>query len=259
MANMTAAAAEARSPSTGRFTFRAALNELGAHQKPSKGAPAYSRYVNRPLGRVFAAAAYRAGLTPTQVTLLSALSTFAGIALIAAVEPGWLSSAVVCVLLMVGYALDSADGQLARLQRGGTLAGEWMDHTVDAVKTSIFHGAVLVCWFRFYEPDPGLLLIPIAFTAVSAVLFFGFILADILRRLNRGSGAMILTREGSTSLLYSIAVIPMDYGFLCVFMILLAWPPVFMIGYTLLFAANLLLLAAAQVRWYREMKTLRSD
>lgn len=244
------------SETAGAITFRGAYAQLAVHQKPSKGAPAYSRYINRPLGRVFAAAAYTAGLNPTQVTLLSAACTFSGIALIAVLAPTWVLAVTICALLVAGYALDSADGQLARITGGGSLGGEWLDHTVDAVKTSAFHGAVLICWYRFYEPEPMFLLVPLGFMVVSAVMFFGFILADMMRRVSRGSGAMILTRDGSSSLLYSLAVIPMDYGLMCLFMLLLAWPPVFMTGYTLLFAANVLLLAAAQVRWYREMRSL---
>ena len=39
-------------------------------QKSNHNAPAYSRWVNRPLGRVFAATAYRLGITPNQPLLL---------------------------------------------------------------------------------------------------------------------------------------------------------------------------------------------
>ena len=53
-------------------TFRGSLTELQRAQKTSKGAPAYSRLVNRPLGRVFAAVAHVAGATPNMVTAISA-------------------------------------------------------------------------------------------------------------------------------------------------------------------------------------------
>ena len=60
------------------------LRRLRAAQKGhARGAPAYSVYVNRRIGRLLAAFAFRAGLSPNQVTALSALHTFAGIALIA--------------------------------------------------------------------------------------------------------------------------------------------------------------------------------
>ncbi|MGO3886055.1 MAG: hypothetical protein ACTJHU_07145, partial [Mycetocola sp.] len=79
-----------------RMSYSEAYRALGAAKKGvAAGAPAYSVYVNRPLGRVFAAAAYRAGMTPNAVTAASALCTAAGIALIAAapVQP-WLGVVV---------------------------------------------------------------------------------------------------------------------------------------------------------------------
>ena len=54
------------------LSYGEALRDLQAAQKSSKGAPAYSRFVNRPLGRRFAAAAYRLGATPNVVTAVSA-------------------------------------------------------------------------------------------------------------------------------------------------------------------------------------------
>src|SRR5690606_41281534 len=80
-------------------------------QKSTKGAPAYSRFVNRKAGRVLAAAAYRIGATPNQVTAVSALFTYAGIAVIALVPPAPPVGILVTALLVVGYALDAADGQ----------------------------------------------------------------------------------------------------------------------------------------------------
>jgi phosphatidylglycerophosphate synthase len=243
-------------PSPKPRTFIGALRELGASQKPSQGAPAYSRFVNRKLGRFIAAGAYVLGLTPNQITAISAFLTFGGIAVIATVTPNVVTAIVVALLLVFGYAFDAADGQLARLRGGGSIAGEWLDHVVDAVKSSALHAAVLICWFRFYELNPPMLLIPLGFTIVSAVFFFSMILSDQLRRLSRGSSAMILKRSGSTSPLYALAVIPADYGFLCLLFVLLAWSPGFVVLYAALFAANALILLASLVRWFRQMKAL---
>ena len=131
--------------------FSAAVRQLQRAQKSSRGAPAYSLYVNRPLGRVLAAAAYGLRLTPNQVTAISAVFTFAGLAVlaIAPAEP-WIGL-LVAALLVLGYALDSADGQLARLTGGGSLSGEWLDHTVDSVKVVAFHLAVLVTLYRNFD------------------------------------------------------------------------------------------------------------
>src|SRR5690625_8046772 len=70
---------------TGSFTD--SVRALGSAGKSNRGAPLYSRFVNRPLGRVFAALAHQVGLTPNQVTGISAVFTFAGIAVLATVPP----------------------------------------------------------------------------------------------------------------------------------------------------------------------------
>ena len=61
----------------------------GAQKPPAKGSPAYSRFINRKIGRVIAAAAYQLGLTPNQVTYISAGFSTASIAAIALAQPYW--------------------------------------------------------------------------------------------------------------------------------------------------------------------------
>ncbi len=130
-----------------------------------------------------------AGATPNVVTGVSALFTFAGLALVALVPPTpWLGVAVTA-LLVIGYALDAADGQLARLRGGGTPAGEWLDHMVDVTKTCVLHIVVLVSFFRFGElPSRAFLLVPLGYLTVSIVLFFGIMLVEQLRRQTGGPG-----------------------------------------------------------------------
>ena len=54
--------------------FGDSLNRLKNAQKSNTGAPLYSVLVNRPMGRVFAAAAHQVGLTPNGVTDISPAS-----------------------------------------------------------------------------------------------------------------------------------------------------------------------------------------
>jgi phosphatidylglycerophosphate synthase len=244
--------AQAPAPPRG---FGEAMVALRSRQKTSKGAPGYSRLVNRPLGRVFAALAYVLGRTPNQVTAVSALFTFGGIVTIALVDPTLLSAIGVCVMLVIGYALDAADGQLARLRGGGSVAGEWLDHAVDSVKIASLHMAVLVNWYRFEHFPNWRLAVPILFQIVASVLFFVIILNDQLRRAHRGSAGMILAGQGSSSTLYSLALVPTDYGLLCVVFGFMAWQPEFFWIYTFLMVANLGFLLLALAKWYREMRS----
>ena len=236
--------------------YRWAVQQLRQRQKTSKGAPAYSRFINRPLGRRLAAVAYVAKLTPNTVTAFSAMCTAGGLAVLALLDPSWISSLLTAALLVLGYALDSADGQLARLCATGSAAGEWLDHVVDAVKTASIHLAVLICWYRFYPVSERWYLIPLAFAVVASSLFFTMILTDQLRRLHSQKRGHYLQGEGRSSALYSLAVVPTDYGLLCLIFLLLWWQPVFMSVYTLLLLANAAFFALALVKWYREVKRL---
>ena len=237
--------------------FGEALARLASVQKSNKGAPAYSRFVNRKLGRVLAALSYVAGLTPNQVTAISATFTFTGIALIALVDPApWLGAAV-CLALVIGYAFDAADGQLARLRGGGSRSGEYLDHMVDSAKISSLHLAVLISWYRFGDLDGAApLLIPVGFTVVAAVMFFGMILKDLLARAHRAATGAPPPAPAPASTLRSLLVIPTDYGMLCVAFLLIGFPSVFVPLYGLFFAGNLLFLPAASVKWFREVGSL---
>ena len=179
--------------------FRLDLEALGRAQKPSRGTAAYSRLVNRPAGRRVAAAADVLGLTPNAVTAVSALLSGTGLALLVGLQPSWWLGVAVSLLLAAGYVFDSADGQLARLRGGGSLAGEYLDHTVDCVKTCLFHLAVLVSWYRFpHADDRAWLLLPIAFLVVDMLSFFGLVTMPLLRRLHAATQGPVGERARST-------------------------------------------------------------
>lgn len=233
----------------------ATIERLGQAQKGhARGAPAYSVYINRRLGRVFAAIAYRQGLSPNQVTCVSAVFTFSGIAILALVAPAWWVGLIVALLLALGYAWDSADGQVARLTGTGSIAGEWLDHFVDAIKILTLHLAVVIGLYRFTDVPDWVLLIPLAYSAVAGGTFFGMILNDLLKGA-RGVGSTH-TRGGGT-FLRSMLLLPTDFGLLCIVFVLWGWTWGFTVVYGLLFVASTLFLAAAAVKWFREMKSLR--
>ncbi|WP_375478584.1 CDP-alcohol phosphatidyltransferase family protein [uncultured Jatrophihabitans sp.] len=243
-------------PEAGRGNYRDSVDALASAQKPSYGAPAYSVFVNRPAGRYLAAGAHQLGLTPNAVTLLSALCSYIAIACLALLRPTVGTGVVVGVLLMLGYALDSADGQLARLRGGGSRLGEWLDHMVDSIKISSLHLAVLITVFRYFGFRPGWLLVPIGYAVVSAVTFFGMILIDQLR-----AGVIAkATRPGDVSqrraLARSLAVLPNDYGFLCVVFLLLGFHHLFFGVYAALLVCNVGFLGLALRKWARQMKAV---
>jgi phosphatidylglycerophosphate synthase len=210
------------------------------------------------MGRYVAAAAFKLGMTPNQVTAVSAGLTFAGIVLLAAAPAVIVTGLVVSCLLALGYAVDSADGQLARLRGGGTPAGEWLDHIVDSVKMASLHIAVLIGWYRFFAiRTDAILLVPLAFAAESSVFFFALILSEQLRRAATGDRSRPATSAPSRlQRLQSLAVLPADYGLHCWMFLLWGFPAVFIPVYAALAAMNIALLAIGLVRWFREMRRL---
>jgi phosphatidylglycerophosphate synthase len=238
-----------------RETYAQTMQRLRSAQKPAaRGAPAYSRFVNRRIGRFLAAGAFQAGLTPNQVTFISAGFSALALALTALADPSPLTGAGVTLALLAGYAFDSADGQLARLRGGGSPAGEWLDHIVDAVKTSALHLCVLICWYRFYSDRGAALLVPVGFTLVGAVFFFAQILTDQLRRAHPQQ-APAAADSSLAAVVRSLIVLPTDYGLLCLIFVTLGWPVVFRVAYGLLFAGTSLFVLAALPTWYREAAT----
>lgn len=231
--------------------YRASLDRLLAAQKPSAGTPLYSRLVNRPLGRRFAALVYGWGWTPNGVTFVSAGFTFAGVLLIALVPPTWWLGLAVAALLIIGYALDSADGQLARLRGGGSVQGEWLDHTIDAAKLLTVHSAILIAAFRFLDLPSAWLLLPIAYLVVDCLFFFAMMERDLL--LARGAGGKAPPSQASTSVLRAILILPSDYGFFCLVCVLWGFPLVFFGAYTVMLVGNAGILLLALVKWHRQL------
>lgn len=237
--------------------LRSIVAALRAVQKSNRGAPGYARWVNRRLGRYAAAMAYQRGLTPNQVTAASATLTFSGVVLIALLPARFWAGALVFVLLATGFALDAADGQLARLRGGGSPTGEWLDHVVDSVKVSSLHAAVLITWYRNFDFDERWLLVPVLFGVQYTMFYFCIMLTEQLRRsiLPAGSRPVVKTDEPAP-VLRSIIVLPADYGVLCLLFLLLGWHVGFAWVYGALFAANLVFTVGALPNWYRDIKAL---
>jgi phosphatidylglycerophosphate synthase len=255
MSRAEASVAHARGPGVYGETVRRLHS---AQKRAAPGAPPYSVYINRRAGRYLAAWAYLRGITPNGVTVISAAFTFTGLALVALVPPQWWLGLVVWLALAIGYAFDSADGQVARLTGGGSAAGEWLDHIVDSFKLSTLHAVVLVAAYRFFDlPNAAWLLVPIGFGVVGAVGFFAMILNDQLRAQHAPAPAKPMAPP-RRSILKSVLLIPTDYGFLCLVFLFIGAPMVFFMFYTLLAVANAGHLALALVKWFGDMRALSS-
>lgn len=236
-------------------TVATALLELRTAQKSSKGVSLYSRFVNRPAGRVLAAGSYGLHLTPNQVTVVSALFSFAAVLGLGLGTPTWGLGILVWLGLAIGFAFDSADGQLARLRGGGSPAGEWLDHVVDCAKITALHAVVLISFYRhpgaYGTSDRAWLLVPLVFQFAAVVTFFGGLLTEKLKpRPAPGSPAE------APSTLRSVALLPVDHGVFCLVFLALGAGPGFRWAYTAFGAAAVLFLLAFLMKWFRELNAV---
>ncbi len=236
--------------------FAETLRQFSRAQKSNHNVSAYARWVNRPAGRYAAVAAYRLGLRPNQVTVLSGLLSALGIVGIAVLRPTPVTGVLLGLCLVVAYVLDSADGQLARFTGGGSMLGEWLDHVIDAFKVSTLHLAVLVCMYRHFAlGHTGWLLVPLAWSALSAILFFSLMLTDQFRRSHPRPAPAQGAEEApfARQLVRSLVVLPIDYGFLCLVLALIGLHRTFLAAYTGLLVLFAGFVGAALLKWYREL------
>lgn len=234
-------------------SFGAAMVGLESAQKPGNGVPAYTRWVNRRLARFAAAAAYAAGWSPNAVTAASAALSFAALWIMVAVPQTASLGIVVACLLAAGYVLDSADGQVARLGRRGSPAGEWLDHVVDALRTPALHLAVLVGLYAV----PGLgtwpLLVALGYCLVSVGEFMSQILAEQLSgRDNPGDAP-----PASSGVAKSLILLPTDNGTLCWIFLLWGMPSLFAWAYGAMFLLNTVHTVISMRRKYVRLIALR--
>jgi len=234
--------------SSARIRFDHARSRLSGAQKSNASVPAYLRFVNRKAGGLLAALAYALRLTPTQVTLLSSAVSFCGIAVLVLHEATVPAGIAVSLLLLLGYALDSADGQLARVRGGGSRAGEWLDHVADVAKISSLHSAVAIAVLRCFELDSLLYLaVPVVFLVANVTQFFGMMLRDKLTVVDparRGPA-------GSSSLLVSLILLPLDHGTLALAFLVLGLHTLFLWCYGLLALATVVFAARSLTKAYR--------
>lgn len=234
--------------------YAAARSRLSGAQKSTAAVPAYLRYVNRRLGGYLACVAYGLGFTATQVSALSFLCSVAALAVLVIAPATVPVGIIVAVGLALGYALDSADGQLARVRGGGTRAGEWLDHVLDIAKLCLVHTSVAVTLFRHFELRHfALLLVPMTFLLAQVVGFFGKMLRDQLRA---RSGAPAEPPSTHTSALSALILLPVDHGTMCWIFVLLGWHALFVTAYVLLALVSVAFAARGVARDYRNLSEI---
>jgi phosphatidylglycerophosphate synthase len=112
--------------------------QLVASSKKAKGGM-YTRYVNRNAAIPITWLFWKVGVSPNTVSLLSFLSTHAAFVVLIVFGASIPASIAAYLLLVLGYILDSCDGQLARVTGRTSPLGGWIDHSIDMVKLLNFN------------------------------------------------------------------------------------------------------------------------
>ncbi len=236
----------------GTMSVREALARIGSAQKPGRGVPAYTRWVNRRLARLATACAQWIGLSPNTLSFSSFLVSCAGVALLVALGPRSpvLAGVLAAAVLALGYVLDSADGQLARLTGRQSVAGEWLDHTLDAIRMPAVH--LGVAWAAVGADRPALAVVAGAFAVTSSAHFFSQNLGGALRDTSAAP-------RQNPAQLQSWLLLPTDPGILYWLLALWGWTDAFAVAYGGLLACNAVHAGAAATRRWRELSTIREQ
>ncbi len=243
-------------PTGGDLPYRLAVRALERAQKSPAGVPPYSRYINRPLGRRIAAGAAVLGVTPNQITLISALWSVAGFVLLVAAPPSVPMALGVTLLFTLAWAFDAADGQLARLTGRSGPAGEWLDHVVDAARQPLLHLAVLAYLLRADGFELSWVhALPLVYLTVGTIRFLSQILAE---QLTRNAGAPPAAESGRPEL-RALLQTPADPSTLHLAFLLAFSPRAFTIAYTIVLACNVPLALVSFGRRYRQLAALSAD
>ena len=220
---------------------------LAHSQKVPRMVPAYTLYVNRRLGRALAAACPN-WVTPNGLTLLGSAVSYGALCLLWVIPVGSRTLLSVGILLVLAFALDSADGQLARLRRSWSVFGGWLDHVLDAGRTCLIHISVAAFFVRS-DQSFGTLVVSAVFLVSAILPYTGMLIVDAAR----DKGTMSKPNMRATPV-RSWVLLPTDYGILCALFLLTPWPRLFTAGYALLAVGSAIYCVAYMIKKVRELR-----
>jgi phosphatidylglycerophosphate synthase len=173
----------------------------------NRGGGLYSEAVSQPLGAALAVAGYRLGLPPTALTMLNLVCGVGGsvvVIMLAAPAnpvPSWLVGVIALLAWQFGYALDCADGQLARVTGQAGPAGARLDILCDLAVQVALVTALSVVAVRYRPGTP--IWLPAAFAGVWMVNLLGSVLQ---------SGPQAASLMPSRSVPVRLVKLVRDYG-----------------------------------------------
>lgn len=223
--------------------------QLVASSKKSKTG-IYTYYVNRNAAIPVTWLMWKIGLTPNAVSLISFTVTHVALALLIALGASAPVAIGAYLLLVLGYILDSSDGQLARVSGKISRLGEWIDHSFDIIKLLTINmtlGYVVIQAAVAADQSLTLPFLAVGLNLLSQPAHFFIVNMKImllgiqgpetdLRQMSPATVLALLIRHGA------------DYGLFIMIVLLLPWQEVFVPVYLLYGCFYFVLLVAHFVR-----------
>lgn len=170
--------------------------------RTNRGGGLFSEAVSQRIGAGLALAAYRMGLAPTALTLANlVLGVGVSVAVVANAGAGWRVGLLALIGWQVAYALDCADGQLARVTDKTSPAGARVDVLCD-VATQIALVTALSAVAVAQQPDT-----PAWLVAAFAGTWMVNLVTSVLQ-----SGPQAASMVPSRSLPVRVVKLVRDYG-----------------------------------------------
>lgn len=189
-------------------TIKQNYSWLNNFQKKGAGTPAYTRFINRWLGKILTSVLACFNISPNVISITSSIITIITFFLFFMVTSFW-QSFILVILLYFAYALDSADGQLARLLNKQSKSGEWLDHTLDAIKIPLSQGTAIFLIVAHKFPEKSVLFFYLIILSLACANFLSGILKSKLFPNYSSTSVQISEKH---NIIRSFITLPLDYG-----------------------------------------------
>lgn len=189
----------------------------------------YTKYINRPLAWMFTRFLYKK-CTPNTVSFLAFLMLFSGLTFFSSRGEYEFTDALVLFLVaFLNYILDSCDGQIARLTGKGSSLGEWLDHSLDALRLLLVNIFIIA-----FIIQSGIDYINIYLIFLSLFSQVGLYVVGTLRQKVLKKDYSKKVRDGKAGNLITALLSPLDYGVFIFLFLLLSSPQTLMYSYIVL-------------------------
>ena len=208
------------------------------HKK--SGNPTWTHYVTRNLALPIVYVCVKLHITPNMITTISLLLGIAAIVVIGINSKNIFNIIAFGVLLQLSYAMDSADGTLARVTGCSCRFGAWYDLVIDRFLHVIIVGSIMIIMLPITGLQKKFTLhcsFYIIFLAVTLTYHNAFNLKAAMMPRDSDGNSDKLQFSGITKIIRRIFDAVCDYGFLlfCLFMVILSKQAFLIIGSLIVF------------------------